>query len=296
MPSGKQSGGPKMAASYTRVADEITGAIMSGQYGPGDQLPTIREIADRHEIALGTAQRVVQTLHTRGLVYTSYEEGKRGVRVRSRGRTDFYATDLLRRIGKGGGGDAFHENAARANRNPTSKFSMVMRVPPADVAQRLGLAPDKMAVERTTIQLLDGEPWSRERSWYPIDIAQACDLDTPHNIGEGTHTRLRDRGFPEVSHRDEVTDELATAEDANDLEVTPGTTLLVQTRTAATPDRVTRVSKFVRLAGRNRLIWETGTEEGLDVIRKQLATGAELAGGNSPDAPAGNDADRVTVR
>jgi GntR family transcriptional regulator len=295
MPSGKQPGGP-MPASYTRVADEITAAIMSGQYSPGDQIPTIREIADRHEIALGTAQRVVATLHTRGLVYTSYEDGKRGVRVRSRGRTDFYATDLLRRNGKGGVGDAFSENAARARRDPSVKFTMVMRVPPADVAQRLGLAPDKLAVERTTIQLLDGEPWSRERSWYPVDIAQTCGLDTPHNIPEGTHARLKAHGFAEVSHRDEVTDELATAEDATDLEVTPGANLLVQTRTGATVDRVTRVSKFVRLGGRNRLIWETGTEAGLEVIRKQLAAGAELAGGGSPDAPANGDQERVTVR
>ncbi|MFD7161682.1 GntR family transcriptional regulator [Kribbella sp. NPDC059898] len=284
-----------MAASYTRVADEITAAIVSGQYAPGDQIPTIREIADRYEIALGTAQRVVATLHTRGLVYTSYEDGKRGVRVRSRGRTDFTATDLLRRNGGGGGGDAFTQNAARVGRAPSVRFSMVMRVPPADVAQRLGLAPDEFAVERTTIQLLDGEPWSRERSWYPADVAKAAGLDTPHNIGEGTHARLKARGFPEIAHRDEVTDELANAEDATDLEVAPGATLLVQTRTAATADRVTRVSKFARLPGRNRLIWEIGAQEGLDVIRNQLAAGADLAGGGSVDAPASTTGE-VTVR
>jgi GntR family transcriptional regulator len=173
---------------------------------------------------------------------------------------------------------------------------MVMRIPPADVAQRLGLPPDAFTVERTTIQLLDGEPWSRERSWYPVDLAKACGLDSPHNIEEGTYARLRDRGFPEVAHRDEVTDELASAEDATDLEVAPGSPLLVQTRTAATKDRVTRVSKFVRLGGRNRLIWETGTDEGLDVIRQQLAAGAALAGGGSPDAPANGHEARVTVR
>ncbi|MGH3755495.1 MAG: hypothetical protein ACRDRP_22935 [Pseudonocardiaceae bacterium] len=79
--------------------------------------------------------------------------------------------------------------------------------------------------------------------------------------------RLREAGFAEIAFVDEVTDENAGPDDAADLAIPIGSSLLVQTRTGATAQRVTRVTKTVRVGGRNRLVWEMGDPNGLDVIR-----------------------------
>jgi GntR family transcriptional regulator len=276
----------QVAHAYQQVLEDLTRAIYAGRYSPGDFLPTVRELADDYGISPSTGRQAVNELQRMGLAYSGYVNGKRGVIVRSRGRTDFYATDALRPGRAGSGSDTFTENARKAGRTPSKRFTMVMRVPPANVARRLGLPTDMIVVERTTIQLLDGEPWSRERSWYAPDFAAETGLDTPHDIEQGTKRRLEEQGYRETAHRDEVTDAAASEEDSTDLGVILGAPLLVQTRTAATDARVTRVTQTVRLGGRNRLIWESGSEEGIEAIRHQLATGAQLADDGAEDVPA----------
>jgi GntR family transcriptional regulator len=274
-----------MAHAYQQVLEDLTRAIYAGRYRPGDFLPTVRDLADEYGISPSTGRQAVNELQRMGLAYSGYVNGKRGVIVRSRGRTDFHATDALRPGRPGYGTDAFTENARKAQRIPTKRFTMVMRVPPAHVARRLGLPADTIVVERTTLQLLDGEPWSRERSWYAPDLAAKTGLDSPHDIEEGTIRRLAEHGFRETAHRDEVTDAAANEEDSGDLGVILGAPLLVQTRTAATDSRVTRVTQTVRLGGRNRLIWETGSEAGVDAIRRQFAEGTKLAGTDDDETP-----------
>jgi GntR family transcriptional regulator len=272
-----------VAHAWETVTEDLTRAILSGGYKPGDLLPTVRELAERYDISVSTARDAVQALQVSGLVYSGYFDGKRGVRVRSQGRTDFVATDALRPGRPSNGHDAFRENAERAKRTPSVRFTMVMRVPPAGVARRLGLPPDTIVVERTTMQILDGEPWSRERSWYPVDVAQETGLDSPNDIQQGAIRQLASAGHAETAHVDEIIDSHASVDDASDLGVPVGSPLLVQTRTAATDQRVTRVTETVRLGGRNRVVWETGTDEGLAVIHQQHQLGAELAGDTEDD-------------
>lgn len=145
-----------------------------------------------------------------------------------------------------------------------------MRIEPAplDVTRRLGIGKDDLVVLRTIYQLLDDEPWSREVGYYPRDLAAEVGLDIPQDIPRGTIRALADAGHKETAHVDEVTYEAASPQDAHDLSITVGAPLVVQTRTAATPQRVTRVMRYVRIAERNRLIWELGEGSGLDVIRK----------------------------
>jgi GntR family transcriptional regulator len=259
--------------AYQNVLDALTRDIQNGTYQPGDPIPPVRELAEQHRVSPSTARQATAELQRMGLVWSGYRDGRRGIFVRSQGRTDFYATDALRLGRLGSGSDAFTENALKVGRDPSIDFTMVMRVPPQDVAARLGLDVDEIVVERTSLQRLDGEPWSRERSWYPMDLAREVGLDTPHTIEQGTLRLLAESGYQETAFRDETTDEPADVEAANDLAVIPGAPLLVQTRTAATDTRVTRVTRTVRHGGRNRLIWETGSDTGIQVIRDQIRKG-----------------------
>lgn len=192
--------------------------------------------------------------------------------MRTRGRTLHRATDALRPTREGSEYDAFSEGARDAGRTPSKRFEMNTAVPPRDVAERLGVARDELVVVRKTIQILDDEPWAVETSYFPRDLASAAGIDTPHDIEQGTIRALGEAGCPETAYVDEVTDESANSSHAPDLAVPAGYPLLVQVRTAATAERVTRVTTYHRLGKRNRLMWEIGDQTGINVIRQTRTT------------------------
>ena len=152
--------------------------------------------------------------------------------------------------------DAFTENAARAGKQASKRFSMRMEPAPRAITSILGFGPGALVVVRTLYQSLDNEPWSREVGYYARDLAEEVGLDTPEDIPHGTIRALADAGHREIAHRDDVAYETAGPQDAHDLGITIGAPLLVQTRVAATAERVTRVMRYVRIAERNRLVWE----------------------------------------
>jgi GntR family transcriptional regulator len=252
---------------YERVARELAEEIESGDWPPGTLLPTIPALAERFGVSPVTVRGGLDQLAKRGLTYTGYQGGRRGTIVRSAGRVDHHVRDEHRRSAGGDSHDFFAESARRAGRQASKHFEMRIATPPVDVARRLGIPGDALVVVRVLRQFLDGEPWSRETSYYPRNLAEDVGLDVPHDITKGTVRALADAGHTEVSWVDEVTDEHASPEDAQDLAVQVGSPLLVQTRTAATDQRITRVTRYTRLGGRVRLIWESGTEDGLRVIQ-----------------------------
>lgn len=247
--------------AYERVAAELAAEIEDGDWEPGALLPTIPDLMERFDVSRITVRDGIGELARRGLVYTGYAAGRRGTIVRGTGRVPYVVTDDWQ--ARDERHDAFVEAAQRAERQPGKSFEMRYAVPPADVARRLGVSPTDLTVVRISRQLLDGEPWSRETSWYPRDLAEEVGIAVPHDIPQGTLRVLADAGYAEVAHVDEVTDETASPEVAQDLSIAVGAPLLVHTRTGATPDRVIRVTRFVRLGGRVRLIWQHGEPDGL---------------------------------
>lgn len=259
--------------AYERVAEELAAEIENGVWQPGAALPTIPELQERFRVSRITVRGGIEELARRGLVYTGYVEGRRGTIVRSRGRISHYATDALRADRDRTTMDAFEESAERNGKKATKQFSMRIEPAPAEITQRLGLPQGELVVVRILYQLLDGEPWSRETGYYPRDLAADLGLDEPHDIPQGTMRVIAESPHRETAHVDEVTYETAGPQDAHDLSIPVGSPLLVQTRTAANNDRVTRVMRYLRIAERNRLLWELGDGTGLDVIRSTYKRG-----------------------
>lgn len=56
------------APLHERLAQAIAALIDSGQYGPGQRLPTHRALARRAGVAIGTVTRAIEHLHQQGLV------------------------------------------------------------------------------------------------------------------------------------------------------------------------------------------------------------------------------------
>jgi GntR family transcriptional regulator len=265
--------GPVVPA-YVEIAETLATEITDRTWPPGTLLPTHKELQSRFGVSRITITSAIDELGKQGMVYSGYVGGRRGIVVRSTGRTDHYATDALRNDRKQSTYDAFSENARKIGRAPSKLFEMRMAKPPSWIADRLGVPHNAVVVIRITHQYLDGEPWARETSYFAMDLAKTAGLDTTEDLEQGTIRALAEAGFKEVARMDEVTDESASAADAADLHIPVGAPLLVQTRTGACETRITRVSQFHRLGRRNRLIWELGDPEALELIRQTRQAGA----------------------
>ncbi|MDR1014459.1 MAG: GntR family transcriptional regulator [Coriobacteriales bacterium] len=60
---------------WIQVRRRLVYTIVSGQYGPGDQLPTVRELAVQLDINYNTVNKVYQDLERDGLIVTRRGRG-----------------------------------------------------------------------------------------------------------------------------------------------------------------------------------------------------------------------------
>ncbi|GAA4851231.1 site-specific integrase [Saccharopolyspora rosea] len=56
---------------YEEIAAKLRADIQNGTLAPGDELPTVAELAVTHDVAVGTAQRAMALLRTEGLIEVS---------------------------------------------------------------------------------------------------------------------------------------------------------------------------------------------------------------------------------
>jgi integrase len=62
---------------YLRIARDLRGAIACGALAPGDRLPSVKELAERYSVAVGTAHRALSILTADGLIGVA--RGRRAV-------------------------------------------------------------------------------------------------------------------------------------------------------------------------------------------------------------------------
>lgn len=61
---------------YTQIIDEMTMRIASHAYGPGEKLPSVRDLAMDAGVNPNTMQRALAELERRGLVYSERTSGR----------------------------------------------------------------------------------------------------------------------------------------------------------------------------------------------------------------------------
>jgi DNA-binding GntR family transcriptional regulator len=62
-------------APYLQLAEILTRRIKSGQYKPGQRIPTESELVEEFELARSTVRRAVGVLRESGLVHTVPQRG-----------------------------------------------------------------------------------------------------------------------------------------------------------------------------------------------------------------------------
>ena len=62
---------PEPRGPYESIAADLRGAISCGALRPGEPLPTVKAIADRYDVSVGTAHRAIAVLSRAGLISVS---------------------------------------------------------------------------------------------------------------------------------------------------------------------------------------------------------------------------------
>ncbi len=71
----QDTGVRKLASRTSQLADRVLEAIRSGQYRPGDQLPTEHALAERYGVSRASARAALGMLADRGFVYRLHGHG-----------------------------------------------------------------------------------------------------------------------------------------------------------------------------------------------------------------------------
>jgi DNA-binding transcriptional regulator YhcF (GntR family) len=61
---------------YIQLIEQIQAGIISGQYKPGDKLPSVRELAAEATVNPNTMQKALADLERTGLIYTNRTSGR----------------------------------------------------------------------------------------------------------------------------------------------------------------------------------------------------------------------------
>jgi DNA-binding GntR family transcriptional regulator len=111
---------------YVRVADELEGAMLRGEYGPGDRLPTEHALAERHGVNRHTAGQALNHLQDKGLVYRVRGRGSfvRPGRIDYRVAEKMSFSDSVRRLGLSAAQEILGVRNVRARGKVTSRMGV----------------------------------------------------------------------------------------------------------------------------------------------------------------------------
>lgn len=235
----KRQGGRPL---YEQIADQLRRAIYSGEFPPGSQLPSERELIDRFDASRNTVRLALGLLTNEGLVASS--QG-RGSFVRERAPLRYLASvsdTKKRRRRQETERDAFTSDVIEQGRKPSQQIEVAVVKPPEHVATRLALRDGESVAVRRRIQFVDDEPTALADSYYPLALVKDTEIVEPADIQRGANRVLEEIGHGQVRFTDEIVVRMPTAEERQKLAIGSGTPVACLTRTGydkeGTPVRV----------------------------------------------------------
>ena len=200
-------------SAWRLIAEELRREIVTGARSPGTRLPAEGELAERFGVHRNTVRQAVAALAAEHLV------------VARRGSGTFVAehTVLVHRIGaRTRLGDSLGRRGRRSGRLLSSATEAA---PPADVDERLALG-GRAALRLEVVLAVDGRPISRGTHWCAADLVPG--LDRRYAATGSITAALKGGGIDDyVRASTTIGARHATAAEAADLEVPPGSVVLV---------------------------------------------------------------------
>ncbi|MFJ1897712.1 MULTISPECIES: GntR family transcriptional regulator [unclassified Streptomyces] len=201
---------------YEQIAESLRVRISDGDFGPGDLLPSGRDLCEQWSVSRATVIKAMDVLRGDGLVVARQGSGFTVVEVpvaRMAGRRSAGSPRVS-------GGGPFRRLGAPGKEEPSGR-----------VADAMGMGAGVPALRRDRLMLLDdGSPLSLVTAWFPEEIADACPkLSQKGPIPEGTtHYVARTLGRSPAHGTDVTSVRLASAAEAECLGLgTPAAVVVV---------------------------------------------------------------------
>jgi GntR family transcriptional regulator len=237
---------------YAQVADALREDIRAGRYGPGDQIPSERELVERFKVSAATTRAAVVQLKAEGLV-TSHQG--RGVFVAERHPLRRLSEDIVRAEG-------FYSMLAREGLQPATQTTVSRGPASAEVADALDVPTGTEVVIRARLTRTEGElPIGLWISYFPTWVVDAAPNLADPNVS-GLPKWLREAFGPTYSE-DVVDSRMPTAEERERLEIPPDTPVtIIKGNTRDSQHRVLHFIDKVTVAGRMQYGYRFGDVPG----------------------------------
>ena len=242
-------------AVYRQIADHLRDAIGRGRLAEGEQLPSEAQLMEHYGVARMTIRNALRVLQDEGL--TTAEHG-RGVYVRARPPVRRLASDRFAQRHRKEGMAAFTVEAAQVGATPeVDMLTVTEALPPAEVADRLGVDGDDPVVVRSRRYLLDGRPVETAVSYIPADLAKGTPIADPNPGPGGIYARLEEQGHTLARFTEDVSARMPTPQEARLLTLSPGVPVFRLVRTAYDMDgRAVEVCDTIMAADAYQLSYE----------------------------------------
>jgi GntR family transcriptional regulator len=218
---------------YHQIADELRAGINDGTIARNGKLPTEAELSAKHELNRATVRHALELLVNEGLIYSSRPQG---YFVRDREPMFYRPQGEFRPQPSSPEMDRFMTEHAQDGREPSQTIEVAIVDPPEEVAGRLELKPGDGVVVRRRVRYLDGEPYNINDSYFPLTIAEGTEIMQPGDIARGANQVLAEQGYEQVRAFDEFYVRMPTPEEAQRLDLGPGTPITRHICTGITAD------------------------------------------------------------
>src|SRR5579859_2100417 len=244
------------SAKYQQIADRLRDQIDSGALQPGERLPSEPDLVRQFDASRNTVRLALALLTNQGQVVTRQGLGT----FVTEPAVPF--TALLSRV-----------HAQPAGQSPSTVLPEVSNVEAealttrqvvekspvsAGVAEKLEIQAGDLVVVRRRTGSIGGIPWMMMASYFPLDIAEGTPLEQAGDIVGGSIKLLADLGFGQVGFVDEIGARMPSSREFSFFGLSTGTPVVVVNRTAYTPERPVRMTRYVYRADRVRLTHEVG--------------------------------------
>ncbi|HEY0542169.1 MAG TPA: GntR family transcriptional regulator [Actinoallomurus sp.] len=256
-------------ARHQVIAEDLRKKIYSGEYAPGSQLPTEPQLEAHYRASRNTVRVAVNNLVSEGLIQVN-----RGLGMYVPDSLIPFRVLLSEEEGGRGrhpGVDSYRAGVLVTGRRPEVRnFTATIEYPSAEIAGLLEISEDEQVAVRGSQRYIDDDPYSMQRSYYPMDIARGTELESRNGIARGTIEVLRELGYEQVGTRDNIRARMPTPEERSFFQVGLGVPVFVVYRMAyaSAYERPIRLTVTVYPADRNQLSYDDG-----DVPARQLAEG-----------------------
>lgn len=213
---------------HRQIADHIRARIAHGDWGPGEKLPSIPQIAQIYGVAKQTVQRAIDQLRVEGMLITRPGSGTyvRGTRRR------------LNRLSRAryGPSRGYHVDPGARYRQ---QVVTVGRAPaPRDVASAFGVSEGAELLARRYLLRTSEQIVEMGASWLRVADVAGTELESLDPLHRPLYQAVEDATGRRYTYAtDAVTARLPTRQEAETLEVRPDTPVLVLLHTAYDPDR-----------------------------------------------------------